>query len=96
MNTLFALLFIAILAALWQGHLAAREAAVAAARDLCRKQDHQFLDGSVVLAGTRLVRQARGFPSVRRVFQFAYSPEGTTRHIGFVIMLGSQLDSIGL
>lgn len=93
---MFALLFLGLLVAFWQAHMAAREAAIAAGRELCRKQDYQFLDGSVVLAGVSLERQMAGFPAVRRVFQFAYSPEGTTRHTGFVIMLGSQLDSIGL
>lgn len=96
MGALASLLLLALLIALWQEHMAARESAGRAAANLCRQQGYQLLDGTVSLAGARLVRNATGFPVIRRVFQFAYSPEGATRQTGFVIMLGGQVDSIGL
>ncbi len=96
MGTLSAMLLLGLLLALWYCHMAAREVAAQAAAALCRRQGCQFLDDSVALAGARLVRGEAGGPAIRRVFQFAYSPEGATRHTGFVIMVGRQVDSIGL
>lgn len=96
MGTLLALLLLGLLLIQWQAHMAVRETAARAAAALCRGQGYQLLDGTVALAGARLVRSEQGFLVIRRVFQFAYSPEGATRQTGFVIMLGGQVDSIGL
>jgi len=96
MAALSTLLLLALLLALWYDHMAAREIAVDAAANLCRRQGYQFLDASVALSGARLVRVATGRLAIRRVFQFQYSPEGATRHTGFVIMIGGRVDSIGL
>jgi hypothetical protein len=96
MTTLSALILLALLLIFWQGHMSAREAATRAAMNLCQQQGYQFLDGSVALSGTGLVRSRVSLLSVRRVFQFTYSPEGATRHTGFVIMIGRQVDSIGI
>jgi len=95
MATLLSLLALALLVWLWQDTLAAREQAVRAARDTCRRQSLQFLDGTVVLRRTGLAR-GTGRPLLRRTFQFAYSPEGASRHSGFVIMLGHKVENVGL
>lgn len=96
MSVLLLLLLLALVVLLWQSNMLAREAAAAAARDTCYRQNLQLLDGTVQLQRMRLARLDTGSLSFRRVFQFSYSPDGDTRHSGFVIMLGNQVENIGL
>ncbi len=85
-----------LLAWLWQSSLLAREAAVRAARDVCRQQQLQFLDGSVALKRFTLARLPNGRLALRRTFLFAYSEDGLGRQTGFVIMLGNHVEQVGL
>jgi len=80
----------------WQNTLRIRELAVKVARQTCSGQNLQLLDGSVVLHRLSLKRNASGHMAVRRTFLFAYSEDGIQRHTGFVIMLGSQIEQVGL
>jgi hypothetical protein len=90
------LLLLALVIWLWQSNMSAHEAAAAAARDTCNRQGLQLLDGTVHLQRMRLARNESGSATIKRVFQFCYSPEGATRQYGFVITLGNQVDNIGL
>lgn len=95
MSILVLLLSLVLLVWFWQDTLAAREQAGRAALDACRHQALQLLDGTVVLKRTVLARRPGGL-AFRRTFQFAYSPEGDSRRVGFVIMLGRRVESVGL
>lgn len=80
----------------WQGNLAARERAMRIAGEICRHQNLQLLDATVVLRSTRLCRPPGGAAALRRTFQFAYSEDGETRQTGFVIMVGNKIEQAGL
>ncbi len=96
MSILLLLLLLALVVLLWQSNMSARETATSAARDTCSRQQLQLLDGTVELQRMRPIRSETGTLVFRRVFQFSYSPDGTIRQSGFVIMLGNQIESIGL
>lgn len=96
MSILFLLLLLALIVLFWQSNMSAREAAAAAARDTCSRQGLQLLDGTVELQRMQFARNTPGTLVFRRVFQFSYSPDGATRQSGFVIMLGNQVENIGL
>jgi hypothetical protein len=80
----------------WQNTLRIRELASTAARQTCSRQHLQLLDGTVVLHRVSLKRNASGHMTLRRTFLFAYSEDGVERHTGFIIMLGSQIEQVGL
>lgn len=62
----------------------------------CKGQQLQFLDGTVVLQSIRLFRNDAGHMCLKRTFQFEYSADRDNRKIGFVIMLGNQIETVGL
>ena len=93
---LLLLILLGLLVWLWQNSLSAREVAVCAARDTCRQQQLQLLDGSVALQRIRPERLASGRLSLRRTFLFSYSEDGLERRTGFVIMSGNHIEQVGL
>ena len=64
----------------------ARESATRWAKIACRQHNVQFLDGSVVLRKTGLVRGASGALVFAREFEFEFSVEGTERRKGMIRM----------
>ncbi len=97
MSSGFILLFvIALVLWLWYAGLRAREIAVRAARETCQRQGLQMLDGSVVLKRMRPQRNRRGHMALLRGYQFEYSEDGMNRQQGFVIVLGFDLQQVGL
>jgi hypothetical protein len=80
----------------WQNTLQARELALRAARDTCRSQQLQLLDGTVTLHRLTLRRSNQGRVTLQRTFQFCYSAEGDDRHTGFIITLGNLVEQVGL
>ncbi len=95
-GTLSLLVLLSLAVWAWFDTRAAGEAAVAQARETCRRQELQFLDDSVAMRRLGIGRNARGRLCLRRTYQFDYTEDGSTRCQGFVIMLGNQLESIGL
>jgi hypothetical protein len=81
---------------LWQNTLRIRELAIVAARQTCSRQQLQLLDGTVVLHRLGVKRSPSGHLALRRTFLFAYSEDGLERHTGFIIMLGAQIEQVGL
>jgi hypothetical protein len=84
------------LAWLWHASLRARERANLAAAETCQRSGLQLLDGTVAFRGLRPARSASGRLALRRTYVFDYSQDGVTRRQGFVILLGTALESIGL
>ena len=74
--------------------LRAREAAVAAAKAACEQQGVQFLDDTVRGVRTRPVRNEEGHVTLRRIFVFEYSDDGTSRRGGSVTVLGADVESV--
>jgi hypothetical protein len=90
--TLFSLLGLALLVMLWSSALQAREAAQAEATRICADAGAQLLDQSVALREIRLVRAPWGF-ALRRRYSFDYSVDGVGRERGFLVYLGTSLES---
>lgn len=90
------LVLLGLLLWLWQNSLSAREAAIRAAREVCKQQQLQLLDGSVALQRLRPARLTNGQLSLRRTFLFSYSEDGLERKTGFVIMAGNHIEQVGL
>lgn len=74
----------------WLSITRARESAVAAARRVCRDCGVQFLDQTVALQQSRLVRAATGSLAWRRLYQFEFSEEGVERCPGQVTVVGGR------
>ena len=87
-------LSIALLAAvawLWLDSLKVREAAVRAAKEVCRAEGLLFLDDTVAISGLRLARDDGGRMRIQRAYEFEYSDTGDNRRKGSLVMLGHQL-----
>ena len=75
---------------LWD-NLKAREAAVAASRDLCKAEGLQLLDDTVVMQSLRPVRGSGGRLNLKRIYVFEYSDTGNDRHKGSVTLIGDTV-----
>ena len=73
----------------------AREAANRVAVDACQRRSLQFLDGTVALAKLR-PRLREGRLRIERTYVFDYAVAGVERATGFVIMLGHEVQHVGL
>lgn len=85
------ILILAVLTWFWLDTLRAREAGIAAARELCDKQNLQLLDDTVASESLRLARDDNGRVMLRRVYAFEYSDTGDNRRRGSVTLLGRRV-----
>ena len=85
------ILFLAAIAWLWLDSLKVREAAVRAAKEVCRAEDLLFLDDTVAISALRLARDGDGRLRIQRAYEFEYSDTGNNRRKGSLVMLGHQL-----
>ena len=76
--------------------LRARELAIAFARAACDRQGLQFLDFTVQGARTRFTRNAQGHATLRRIYPFEFTEDGTHRRSGSIVMLGTDVESLHL
>ncbi len=74
--------------------LRVRELALDAARQTCKTNGVQLLDGSVSVQRLSASRDSRGMWHVWRQYRFEYSVEGYERERGHVIMLGKRLQAV--
>lgn len=79
----------------WQNSLSARERANRAAIEACGRMHLQFLDGTVAFARLRLSRNDHGTLALRRTYVFDYTATSIERRQGFVVLLGTRVESIG-
>jgi hypothetical protein len=77
----------------WLDGARAREFAISLVQRYCRNRNMQFLDGTVVLARMG-VRWTNAGLRVRRMYRFDFSIEGVGRRTGFILMLGTRLETI--
>lgn len=92
-SALLPLLGILLLAWLWLDSARAREFANLLAHRYCEHRGMQFLDQTVALARMGLRWTSDGL-RIRRMFRFDFSLEGSGRHTGYVLMLGTRLELI--
>ena len=89
-----ALLALAGLVVLVLDSLRARERAVRAGRDACRRYELQFLDDTVSFARLRLARDDDGRLKLVRTYTFEFTETGNTRRQGAIVMLGQELREV--
>jgi len=91
-----AILLIVAGAFFWVDSLRAREHALAAGRDACRRYGVQLLDETVQFAALRLGRNDEGRLRLRRTYTFEFSDTGNNRRYGAIVMLGAHLQDMQL
>lgn len=79
---------------LWFETMRVREIAVNIAKNICERNEVQFLDDTVSLNAIGLGRDVRGQLRIRRVYQFEFSDDGTNRRKGYILMLGTQHEAL--
>lgn len=93
------LLFVLLLAALgwlWYDSMRARERAVQAGKQVCKRDGLQFLDDTVQIVKLWPARDPDGRIALRRTYRFEFSDDGAQRRGGVVVMLGGQVESLDL
>ena len=95
-NLLLALAIIGAVLVFWRNTLLAREEAIRVSRAACQTRGHQFLDDTVSLSHLGFARGARGWPVLRRTYNFEFSADGYDRFVGNVTLTGSRVESIYL
>jgi len=91
-----AIVVILLGALLWADSLRARERAVRAGREACKRYGLQFLDDTVSFARLRLARDDEGRLKLARTYTFEFTETGNTRRHGAIVMLGQDLRDIQL
>jgi hypothetical protein len=81
---------------LWRDSLRAREHAVAAGREACKRYGVQLLDETVSFARLRVARDEEGRLRLRRTYTFEFSETGDNRRHGVIMMLGARLEDLRL
>ena len=94
MTSLILLLLIVIAVLFWQASLRSRDLAIRTARETCRSQDLQFLDGTATLRQIRPYYSRNKGPGIRRIFSFDYSDNGIDRQSGCIIMENAHVSAV--
>lgn len=94
MTPLTLLLIIALLVWFWQISQHCRDMAIQIARQTCKHQGLQFLDGTATLKGIRPYFTRTTGPGLIRTYTFDYSEDGVDRHSGCIIMHNTQVSSV--
>ena len=81
---------------LWADNMRARETALEASRDACRREGLQLLDDTVALASLKPTRDSRGRVVLRRVYVFEFTDTGDNRRQGSVVVVRAATVSIEL
>ncbi len=80
----------------WWWSMRAREAAVQAARQACKRFSVQLLDETVALRRLRPVRARDGRLRLWRLYHFEFSQTGGERYAGHVALIGHRLMDVHL
>ena len=94
MSQFFLLAIIFSLYWLWRDSLNAREVAMRAGKEACRRQQVQFLDDTVSITKIRLCRDALGQVRIKRFYVFDISTCGADRLRGYVKLCGNRLEDV--
>lgn len=96
-GSLLLLVALGLLIWFWQDTLRAREQAIRAARNVCKNQELQLLDATVIIQRIAVRRSTGGGKlTLERTFQFMYSPDGVERQTGFIITRAQHIYQVGL
>jgi hypothetical protein len=87
------IILIILLMVLWQDSSRCYEIAYRYAREICRQNNVNFLDDSLVIRKLWIKRDARGNFRLQRHYGFEFSSDGSQRYQGRINMLGRQTQS---
>ena len=95
------ILIFAGFAFLWWDQARVRIEANRIAIQVCRQQNVQFLDGTVVFQKLWPKRDERGHMNMQRYYAFDYMPEVSetvedSRKTGFIVLHGTRVIAVGL
>ena len=96
MSALALLVIIGLLVWFWLESLKSRDIAITVARNSCREQDLQLLDGTVSLETIRPFYRNIDDYGLKRTYTFDYSGDGISRQTGCVILYNNRVMSIVL
>jgi len=94
MTPLVLLLLIVVLVWFWQVSLQCRDLAIVTARETCKQQGVQFLDGTASLQTIRPYFSRGTGPGLKRTYTFDYSEDGIDRRTGCIIMHNAQISAV--
>ena len=94
MTPLALLLLIVVLVWFWQVSQQCRDLAIVTARETCKQQGVQFLDGSASLQTIRPYFSRGTGPGLKRTYTFDYSEDGIARRTGCIIMHNAQISAV--
>lgn len=77
----------------WLDGARAREFATSLVQRYCRNRNLQLLDGTVALVRMG-IRWTNAGLRIRRMYRFDFSLEGVGRRSGYILMLGTRLETI--
>ncbi len=79
----------------WSDNLRSREQATRVGRRYCDHVGLQLLDDTVYLTRLTIGQSPQGL-SWRRTYRFEFSTDGEGRELGWIVLLGSRVESVGL
>lgn len=94
MTPLALLILIVLLVLIWQSNTQCRDIATRMARETCRRQDLQFLDGTVSLRSIiPTFKEGRLF-CLKRTYVFDYSDDTINRRNGCIVMYNARIKTV--
>ena len=93
MSNLLLLLLAGALLLFWLDGARAREFATSLVLRYCRNRNLQLLDGTVALVRMG-IRWTNAGLRIRRMYRFDFSLEGVGRRTGYILMLGTRLETV--
>ncbi|MBT8121453.1 MAG: DUF3301 domain-containing protein [Gammaproteobacteria bacterium] len=94
MSALSLLLIILLAVLAWQYSMRSRDQAISTARNTCKRQGLQFLDGTAALQGIKPVFSGTHGPGLQRTYTFDYSEDGIGRRTGCIIMHNTAVTAV--
>ena len=94
MESLAFLLFLVLLVWFWKASLEGRDLAIRSAREICKHNSIQFLDGTASLQSIKPYYSRSGGPGLRRTYTFEYSDDGIKRQTGCIMMDNLQITTV--
>jgi hypothetical protein len=94
MGSLAFLLLLVLLVWFWQTSLATRDRAIVTARETCKHNGLQLLDGTTSLQNIRPYYSRTNGPGFKRTYTFDYSEDGITRQNGCIVMHNMQITAV--
>lgn len=95
-STLIVFMLLAAVVGVWYDSIRVRETANRVAAEACKRRSLQMLDGTVALASLRPRFDFRNGPRIERTYVFDYAVDGVLRSTGFIIMVGHDVQHLGL